>query len=120
MSFMQLKEGKELITARNKIEKDLKQQLKDKNLTSPIYEDRVNAYLYYWDMEQNLLRDINERGFYVEYDNGGGQKGTRKNDSALLLQKYTKQAMDILQFLSLKPPSEQVKNTGSEPHDPAL
>ncbi|EAC4155430.1 terminase, partial [Listeria monocytogenes] len=28
-------------------------------------------------------------------------------------------AMDILQFLSLKPPSE-VKNTGSEPHDPAL
>ncbi|HAC1278402.1 TPA_asm: terminase, partial [Listeria monocytogenes] len=43
MSFMQLKEGKELITARNKIEKDLKQQLKDKNLTSPIYEDRVNA-----------------------------------------------------------------------------
>lgn len=75
---MQLKEGKELITARNKIEKDLKQQLKDKNLTSPIYEDRVNAYLYYWDMEQNLLRDINERGFYVEYDNGGGQKGTRK------------------------------------------
>ncbi|EEP3942479.1 terminase, partial [Listeria monocytogenes] len=64
-------------------------------------------------------RDINERGFYVEYDNGGGQKGTRKNDSALLLQKYTKQAMDILQFLSLKPPSE-VKNTGSELHDPAL
>ncbi|HEM1590201.1 TPA: terminase, partial [Listeria monocytogenes] len=56
----------------------------------------------------------------VEYDNGGGQKGTRKNDSALLLQKYTKQAMDILQFLSLKPPSESVKNIGSEPHDPAL
>ncbi|HDQ4220776.1 TPA: terminase, partial [Listeria monocytogenes] len=52
--------------------------------------------------------------------NGGGQKGTRKNDSALLLQKYTKQAMDILQFLSLKPPSESVKNIGSEPHDPAL
>ncbi|HFK7623409.1 TPA: P27 family phage terminase small subunit, partial [Listeria monocytogenes] len=118
--FMKLKEGTQLNIARNKIEKDLKQQLKDKNLTSPIYEDRVNAYLYYWDMEQNLLQDINERGFYVEYDNGGGQKGTRKNDSALLLQKYTKQAMDILQFLSLKPPSESVKNIGSEPHDPAL
>ncbi|HDQ4220767.1 TPA: terminase, partial [Listeria monocytogenes] len=61
MSFMKLKEGTQLNIARNKIEKDLKQQLKDKNLTSPIYEDRVNAYLYYWDMEQNLLQDINER-----------------------------------------------------------
>ena len=33
----------------------------------------------FWDLENELIADIKKRGAIVEYNNGGGQKGQKKN-----------------------------------------
>ncbi|MBC1524805.1 P27 family phage terminase small subunit [Listeria booriae] len=119
MAFTELLPEKERLKRRKKIEAELKKQLDEKGLNNPIFLDRIDSYLGYWDMEQALIKDINERGFFTEYNNGGGQVGTKKNDSTILLQKYTKQMLDTLQFMGLKPPTDIKKDVGGN-DDPNL
>ncbi|MFS7399031.1 hypothetical protein [Carnobacterium maltaromaticum] len=95
------------VKKRKKIERELKKELKNSGLNGPIFEDRLQSYLSYWDIEQNLLLDIQIRGPNIEWNNGGGQNGVKKNDSVTQLPKISKEMRDILQFLSLKPVDPQ-------------
>jgi hypothetical protein len=55
-----------------------------------------------WVVKEMLILDIETRGAYIEYDNGGGQKGTRKNDSVADQLKINAQMLKLLDTLDLK------------------
>ena len=50
-----------------------------------------------------LIADIKKRGAIVEYNNGGGQKGQKKNDSIDQRIKVNAQMLKILDSLGIKP-----------------
>ena len=45
------------------------------------FEDLLNDYMSLYEIKNMLIKDIEKRGVTVEYNNGGGQKGIKKNDS---------------------------------------
>ena len=51
----------------------------------------------------SLQKDINERGTLVEYNNGGGQSGFKKNDSIDQFNKICDRMVKHLDFLGIKP-----------------
>ena len=87
-------------TRREKRRKEIKADLLDqlvRNGTAGKY------YVDFWDMENALIDDIKERGVVVTYDNGGGQRGTKKNDSIDQRIKISAQMLKILDSLGVKP-----------------
>lgn len=64
--------------------------------------DLVNAYMDLWCQRQLLRDDIHTRGVYIVYDNGGGQKGTKRNDSIQDELKVTAQMLNIRSALGIK------------------
>lgn len=64
--------------------------------------DLVNAYMDLWCQRQLLRDDIHERGVYITYDNGGGQTGTKRNDSIQDELKVTAQMLNIRSALGIK------------------
>lgn len=71
--------------------------------TGKYYIDLVDKYMDFWDMENDLIADIKERGVVVAYDNGGGQRGSKKNDSIDQRIKVNGQMLKILDSLGIKP-----------------
>lgn len=65
------------------------------------YEDMVNKYMDFWVTNQRLQNDIDERGVAIEYNNGGGQTGWKKNDSVDQQIKVNAQMLKILSCLSI-------------------
>ncbi len=63
--------------------------------------------------QECLIKDINERGVSVRYDNGGGQHGHKKNDSIAELHRTNNQMLKILSDLGLKA-SELEADPGDE------
>ena len=49
-----------------------------------------------------LSADVNRNGVFVEYDNGGGQKGRKRNDSLLDEVKISAQMLKIREALGIK------------------
>ena len=56
---------------RKEIRKDLMNQLKRNRISTQYYIDLVEKYMDFWDIENDLIDDIRERGVVVTYDNGG-------------------------------------------------
>ena len=88
---------------RKEIRKDLMNQLKRNRISTQYYIDLVEKYMEFWDIENDLIDDIRERGVVVTYDNGGGQKGIKKNDSIDQRIKVSAQMLKILDSLGIKP-----------------
>lgn len=88
---------------RKEIKQDLLDQLERNGTTGRHYIDLINDYLDLWETKNMLIRDVNERGVRVEYNNGGGQVGYKKNDSVDQLLKVNQQMLKLLDSLGIKP-----------------
>lgn len=86
-----------------KIKKDLISQLKLKKANTPTFLSQINDYMSMWIAKEMLVLDIETRGAYITYDNGGGQQGTRKNDSIADQLKINAQMLKLLDALEMKP-----------------
>lgn len=84
------------------IENDLKNQLIRLGADSPYAIDLIHDYMEFWVTKCLLEDDIRTRGVMVTYNNGGGQKGKKKNDSIELKIKVTQQMTAILDKLNIK------------------
>ena len=87
---------------RDDIKRDLINQLERNGTFGNHYLDLVNDYLCMYDIKNELIKDISERGVQVEWNNGGGQGGVKKNDSIAELNKTSAQMLKILNDLDLK------------------
>lgn len=97
-----VKELKDDITYQN-IKCDLLAQLESNGTKGRHYLDLVEDYMSMWITKHLLEVDIEERGVSVTYNNGGGQKGKKKNDSIQELTKVNAQMLKLLNELGLKP-----------------
>ena len=85
------------------IKTDLVDQLDINGTTGKYYLDLVNDYMDMWVTKCLLVDDIQQRGVTVKYDNGGGQKGNKKNDSIEQRIKVNAQMLKLLNELGIKP-----------------
>lgn len=84
------------------IKSDLLAQLERKGTTEEYYTDLVNDYMNFWVDKCLLTDDIQKRGVVVTYNNGGGQRGKKRNDSIADKIKVNVQMLNILSALGLK------------------
>ncbi len=95
------------LTRQEKLRKDIKDdlliQLVRNGTGGRCYTDLVDKYMDFWDTEIALIEDIKQRGVVVAYDNGGGQRGYKKNDSIDQRIKVNAQMLRILDSLGIKP-----------------
>lgn len=82
---------------------DLMNQLELNDVKGRHYEDLINDYMHLWIIKSLLIEDIESRGVVTKYNNGGGQKGYKKNDSIQELNKTNAQMLKLLAELELKP-----------------
>ncbi len=87
----------------NEIKTDLLDQLDRNGTAGKYYIDLVSDYMDMWVTKCLLIDDIQKRGIIVKYDNGGGQKGKKKNDSVEQLIKINAQMLKLLSELGIKP-----------------
>lgn len=92
---------------RTKPYKEIKQDLLEQNerngTIGKYYTDLIEDYMDMWVTKCLLIKDIKERGVKVEYNNGGGQKGVKKNESVDQLMKMNAQMLKLLSELGIKP-----------------
>jgi len=88
---------------RDRILQDLLDQLERNCTVGEYYVDLVKDYMSLWDVKNQLIEDIKERGVSVKYQNGANQWGYKKNDSVQELVRVNQQMLKILQHLGLKP-----------------
>lgn len=86
-----------------KVREDIKKRLASRCNPGGCYEDLIEDYMTMWLTKELLSADIRERGVSVEYDNGGGQKGRKKNESIDLMVKVNSQMLKLLADLGLTP-----------------
>lgn len=96
----------------SEVKKDLLDQLDRNGTVGKFYEDLVGDYMDMWVTKCLLVDDIQRRGVTVKYDNGGGQKGLKKNDSIEQRIKINAQMLKLLSELGIKP--SQVDGDGDE------
>ncbi len=97
------KRKKRLSGIRGDIYKSLKEQLELADNYNAYTEDLLKDYIQMYDTKCLLSQDIEERGVSLEYDNGGGQKGSKSNPSIDLLNRTNAQMIKLLDALGLKP-----------------
>lgn len=91
------------ITKRSEIKQDMLDQLERNGVYGSQYTNLVDDYMSMWDIKNKLLRDIKKRGIDIKWDNGGGQKGIKKNDSLNQLYKINAEMLSIRKELGLQP-----------------
>lgn len=84
------------------IKKDLMDQLERNGVFGCHYLDMIDDYMALWEVKNKLIKDIELRGVSVEWNNGGGQHGFKKNDSVGELAKINAQMLKVLNELGLK------------------
>lgn len=88
----------------SKLRESLVNQISDSRGNAPEYFlDMIDNYMGLWATAKALQSDIEARGVVVKWDNGGGQKGVKKNDSIAELNKTIQQMSKLLESLGLKP-----------------
>lgn len=85
------------------IKTDLLDQLDRNGTVGEYYIDLVEDYMDLWVTKSLLVDDIQTRGVTVRYDNGGGQKGRKKNDSVDQRLKVNAQMLKLLAEIGIKP-----------------
>lgn len=89
---------------RENIKKDLLNQLELKGMYQSYYIDMVEQYMEYYDLKNELNKDIRINGVRVEVMTGNGFTTTKSNESIPTLQKTTSLMLKILKDLSLEKP----------------
>ena len=84
------------------IKEDLLQQLQLKNAYIPVFISLVEDYMNLWVTKELLAADIRKRGVIVTYNNGGGQEGTKSNDSVDKQHRVSAQMTKLLSELDIK------------------
>lgn len=97
-AFETLKKSREY----KRIKKDLIHQLEMNEANTPTFLSQVDDYMSMWVVKEMLIADIEKRGTNIIYDNGGGQKGTKKNESIAEQVKVSSQMLKILDTLKIK------------------
>lgn len=105
---------KDLTIEQKRIREDLLNQLKLKKQNTSYYEDLVNDYIVMMQTRDKLQEDIKERGTLIEYNNGGGQTGLKKNDSVEQFNKICDRMIKHLEFLGIKPSEHIVGDDDDE------
>ena len=85
------------------IMQDLLDQLDRNGTVGKYYTDLVDDYMRLWNTKNLLLTDIETRGVTVEYNNGGGQSGVKKNESVDQVLKVNGQMLKLLDSLGIEP-----------------
>ncbi len=85
------------------IKNDLSEQLDRNGTTGKYYGDLVCDFMDMFVTKCLLVDDIEKRGVVVTYDNGGGQKGRKKNESVEQRIKVNAQMLKLLAELGIKP-----------------
>ncbi|NDL68513.1 P27 family phage terminase small subunit [Anaerotalea alkaliphila] len=85
------------------IQQDLLDQLERNGTVGKYYTDLVRDYMDMWTTKCLLVDDIQQKGVTVLYNNGGGQRGRKKNDSIELRIKVNAQMLKLLTELGIKP-----------------
>lgn len=92
---------------RTKIYKNIKAALMEELLRSgnnqDYYTDLVDDYMKMYIVKELANLDIERRGTSIEYNNGGGQKGWKKNDSVDQILKTNQQMIKLLDMLKISP-----------------
>lgn len=83
------------------IRKDLIKQLKERGTSQAHYESLVDDYIKFWNVKEELLADINERGVNIEYTNTAGHQAWKRNDSVSEVVKVQNQMLKILGDLGI-------------------
>lgn len=102
-----------------RIRESLLEQLEHNKINTEYNCDLINDYMDLWVTKCLLIKDINQRGVIVTYNNGGGQKGKKKNESVIELTKVNTQMLKILDSLGLKP-TNVVTDAGDDYDDERL
>ncbi len=84
------------------IEKDLRQQLEANGTYGKFFDDMIDDYMAMYVTKTLLTEDIQKRGTIVEYNNGGGQRGMKKNEAVDMFNKTNAQMLKLLAELGLK------------------
>ncbi|OGO80076.1 MAG: hypothetical protein A2Y21_02170 [Clostridiales bacterium GWC2_40_7] len=87
----------------SEIRKDMLDQLERNGTIEKFYTNLVDDYMDMWVTKCLLVDDIQQRGINIKYENGGGQKGTKKNDSVEQRIKVNVQMLKLLSELGIKP-----------------
>ncbi|MBF1637581.1 MAG: P27 family phage terminase small subunit [Prevotella sp.] len=90
------------------LRRSLIEQLEKKGNNIPVFISLVDNYMELFATMNGLQDDIKARGVVVSWDNGGGQKGVKKNDSIDQLNKTSAQMLKILKELGIKAESGEV------------
>lgn len=100
---------------KTEIKKDLVEQLERKGVYGRHYLDLINDYMALWEIKNQLIKDIRERGVAIPWQNGPNQRGHKKNDSISELNKTNAQMLKILNELGLKAePLEEIDDGDEE------
>ncbi|MFR7897867.1 P27 family phage terminase small subunit [Turicibacter sanguinis] len=91
-------------------------QLKIKDRYEEVYIDLVNDYMSLWELKNELIRDLKERGAQIEVINSKGFKQLKKNDSSDSLLKCNAQMLKLLTELGLSA-SEVIANRDDDEDD---
>lgn len=106
-----------LVGIKRKIYLDLKEELELNDNYNAFTEDLIQDYLVMYETKQQLHQDIIKRGVTIDYDNGGGQKGSKGNPSIDLLNRTNAQMLKILAALGLKQKSGKPSNNSDGDDD---
>lgn len=101
--------------AYKEIEKDLLDELEANGTCGKFFEDMVQDYMAMYVTKTLLVKDIQKRGTIVEYNNGGGQCGFKKNESVDMFNKTNAQMLKLLSELGLK--ANAAVNGGGDDED---
>ena len=86
----------------------------DKNMLQTIDSLIRNAARFTVALD-DIWEDYNERGYYEEYDNGGGQKGYKASEARRAINEMTKHYTAIMrQLTDLVPPAPQERDALDE------
>lgn len=96
------------------IRQDLIEQLERNGTVGKYYLDLVDDYMDMWVTKCLLVDDIQQRGVNVKYNNGGGQKGVKKNESVEQRIKINGQMLKLLSEIGIKPSQLDGGNFGNE------
>lgn len=94
------------------LKEELKQQLITRDNYNKVTIELLEKYIQFTEIEDELNKDINKRGVSVAWNNGGGQKGRKKNDSIAELTKVNNQKIKILDKLGIKAPDSKEDGDG--------
>lgn len=104
------RKSKENLKKYEELKKTLEEQLITQDNYNKITIELLEKYIKFTKIEDKLNEDIEDRGVSVTWDNGGGQKGQKKNDSIAELTKVNAQKLKILDKLGIKAP--ELKDEG--------